>query len=160
MSGADWIQQEQMLEQEWEIERQRLLDNIEIVTESGCWIWMRHLNGDGYGNIRIRGPKEKVHRAAYRIFVGELPPGLVVCHHCDVRCCVNPSHLFLGTQKENVQDMLRKHGTRITRRKLTDDQVREIRRAVGPIKELGKKYGVHPTIISKIRTGNKWWFVT
>lgn len=79
---------------------------------SGCWGWTGHRSGSGYG--RLRGPVDTgsvqiyAHRASYEINIGPIPDEMLVCHHCDNPQCVRPEHLFLGTQKENHQDMLSK----------------------------------------------------
>lgn len=89
-------------------------DQVEIVTESGCWIWMLSLGTGKYrdrASVRIggrSGRKVLVNRLAWRLFRGEIPDGLCVLHHCDVGCCVNPSHLWLGTQTDNMRDASRK----------------------------------------------------
>lgn len=84
---------------------QRILDKVEMVTESGCWIWTACLSDTGYGSINGKS----AHRESYRVFNGEIPYGMQVMHICDVRQCVNPNHLKLGTAKENMQDAVKKN---------------------------------------------------
>lgn len=71
----------------------RLLASSEQVTESGCWIWMRGLDKDGYGSMKVRQKCHKVHRLSYETFVGSIPNGAEIDHLCFVRCCINPHHL-------------------------------------------------------------------
>lgn len=78
------------------------------VPETGCWLWIGADGGNGYGKFWDGEKVEQAHRFAYRAYRGEIPEGLQICHVCDVRSCVNPSHMFLGTAKENQLDMMRK----------------------------------------------------
>lgn len=74
----------------------------------GCWEWAAAKNGKGYGRIYAWGKQQSAHRVSYALAYGPIPLGLFVLHHCDNPGCVNPNHLFLGTQKDNIHDMLRK----------------------------------------------------
>ena len=148
-----------------------LAERLERLSEpcpmSGCRIFMGWLLPAGYGHIG-RGGHGKgtllAHRAAWLAYHGEIPKGMHVLHHCDVRCCVNPEHLFLGAHIDNMRDMDKK-GRRITpdrkgsrngAAKLTEKQAAEIRNSTDKTRILCERYGVKPTSIQHIRAGKTW----
>lgn len=81
---------------------------------TGCWFFLNAIKPSGYCYFKFAGEGARLlaHRASYKIYKGEIPKGMLVLHDCDNRLCVNPDHLFLGTHKDNTQDMIRKgrHG--------------------------------------------------
>lgn len=76
--------------------------------EDDCWSWRGSTTRNGYGQLTYKREKYAAHRLSYELHKGYIPEGLVVMHICDVKSCVNPLHLLLGTQKENVADYLAK----------------------------------------------------
>ena len=85
-----------------------LESKFERIPFSGCWIWTGNANTKGYGQILISGTRWMAHRMSYTLAHGEIPPGLVVCHRCDVPSCINPDHLFVGKNMENHLDSVAK----------------------------------------------------
>ena len=77
---------------------------VERIPFSGCWIWTGHATPGGYGVISHDGKQQYAHRVSFEFHIGKKPGELNVCHRCDVPSCVNPDHLFLGTQSDNVKD--------------------------------------------------------
>lgn len=132
---------------------------------NACWIWTGKTD-KGYGKFWYRGRSVTASRFAYERFVGPIPPGLNVCHHCDTPACVRPTHLFLGTVKDNTAAAIQKgrfdpqhlkharkaRGAANCNTKLTEEQVRAIRaeyaRGIAPspspvsLRGLAKRYGV------------------
>lgn len=89
-----------------EKDKERFEGNI-LKTDT-CWIWRGKPTTEGYGRIRIKGKQIKAHRLSYLIFKGSISENLLVCHSCDNRLCVNPNHLWLGTDKDNNNDKISK----------------------------------------------------
>lgn len=85
-----------------------IVERIVLDVGSGCWLWTGGIDSSGYGVYRTNKSSRwnKVHRKSYEAFIGPIPHGFHICHHCDVRFCCNPAHLWAGTQQENNFDML------------------------------------------------------
>ena len=143
-------------------------------SEDGCWEWSKGRSKFGYGRIYIHPKIEYTHRVAWRLKNGDIPKGLSVCHHCDNPPCCNPEHLFVGTQRDNNNDRIKKgrsgnrpmHGTAHVLAKLTDLDVINIRKTYKPgtpgrfsefsIKGLAKKYKVAFSLIHRIVKRVSW----
>lgn len=149
--------------------RRMLWQDKVALTESGCWEWQGSKYNTGYGEVWRNGKKDLAHRVSYELKNGPLSEGEIVMHRCDNPVCVNPEHLFKGSQRDNVLDMYGKgrrnfdgvaRGSKNGNSKLTWEEVREIRRlrSTGKYKlrELGEMFGVHLTLISLI-ANNKIW---
>ena len=144
--------------------KERILSNIWIYSETGCWEWQGCKTKDGYGVIKIKGRTKRVHRIAYRIFNGDFDPSLCICHKCDNPSCCNPNHLFVGTQKDNIRDMVAKgrsnKGEKNPLSKLTKEDIFDIRRLyrIGNLtqQEIADKFGVNQQTISKIVNRKNW----
>jgi hypothetical protein len=113
-----------------------------IRDENGCWIWVGS-GCNGYGHIWISGRCRRAHQVSWEIHHGPIPDGLYVCHRCDVKLCVNPDHLFLGTHQDNMNDMAQK--TRSTKGRHRFDTARAIDLQAQGLSngEIGSVLGVH-----------------
>jgi hypothetical protein len=147
---------------------ERFKSSVNNCPDSGCWIWNRSKLPTGYG-IFYAGRKIQTyaHRFSYSAFNGEIPEGMHVCHSCDNPSCVNPAHLWVGTANDNIRDCMAKGrdvhvvGERHGRAKLTEGDVREIRRLAstrqwGIQRRLAEKYGVGYNAIRDILSGHSW----
>lgn len=89
-----------------ELDKYRFMGKVQKL--HSCWFWIASKRNTGYGAFKIYGKVIDAHRVSYMIHKGDIPYGLLVCHSCDNRLCVNPDHLWLGTYRDNVRDMYRK----------------------------------------------------
>ena len=126
----------------------------------GCWEWARFVRNNGYGEFSLGGHNHGAHRVSYFLANGVDPGSLQVCHRCDNRRCVRPSHLFLGTALENAKDMLSKdrmpRGTERQNARLTPRCVREIRASADTLDTLAARYGVNRVTVWEAKTGRTW----
>lgn len=134
-------------------------------SDGECWNWLGYYIKDGYGRIKIHGKNILAHRLAYTLTYGKIPDGMLVCHTCDNRACINPSHLFIGTDLDNSRDMYSKGrevilvGEDQGNSKLTSYQVMLIRQLVdsgSSYAELGRRFNVNETTIGNIAKRKTW----
>ena len=132
---------------------------------NGCILWTGSTSR-GYGHFSVGSRRVKAHRFAFELVHGQIEPGLKVLHNCpegDNPTCINPSHLFLGTQKANVQDMMAKgrgpdrKGEAHGKAKLTDNDVRQIRQREGrSLASLAEEFGVSKSTVAFILKRQTW----
>lgn len=136
--------------------------------DDDCWNWTGMIDAKGYAIIWDGKKTLRANRVSYALHVGEPPPDLLVCHHCDNPSCVNPSHLFLGTAADNNADRDAKGrhghgplpaGEKHPAAKLTNADVRDIRAALasgGSWRRTAKRFGVSKKTIGDIKMGRRW----
>jgi hypothetical protein len=128
-----------------------------------CWIWKGKPNNSGYGTANFRGKFVGAHRVSYILNIGKIPEKMSVLHHCDIKMCVRPDHLFLGTQKDNIMDMIKKGrnlcGEKHNMAKLNENKVREIRRKMKAginYKIIANEFKICKSHVFDIASGKKW----
>jgi hypothetical protein len=138
------------------------------LSDNDCWLWTGHKHYLGYGLLNRKGKVWKAHRWSWTIFNGVIPDGMLILHKCDVRNCVNPNHLFLGNQKDNMMDMAKKgrgvypclKGEKNAMSKLTLEKVKEIRKTYSINKEtmktIAERYKVSPMTINRVINYKLW----
>lgn len=135
-----------------------------------CWLWLRSKMRTGYGSVVRNGQHMTAHRAAWISYNGPIPKGKLVLHTCDVRHCVNPAHLYLGTYSDNNNDMYARgrggkrgrSGSKNSMAILTEEQVRLIkaRLAIGETcLSIGRDFNVAEATIGCIKRGTRWTHV-
>lgn len=155
--------------------KKRFWDKVDKHGDDECWEWQASTKA-GYGRIKIKGHHILAHRISWTIFFGEISDGMFVCHHCDNRLCVNPNHLFLGTQSDNMKDAYDKgrclipkntpgqfkSGEDHSRSKLTQAEVDEIRRLRSDegltLRVIANMFNVDHSLVWQI-TKNKAWVI-
>jgi hypothetical protein len=157
--------------------KERFWQKVDKGNGRGCWIWTGALDTSGYGQMRVYKKNEKAARISYRLNKGPIPGKMQVLHKCDIRCCVRPSHLFLGNNDINVADKVAKgrqsrgykhsavmlkaaaRGENHFKSKLTEKDVIEIARRLSlgvPKVVIAESFGVNATVIGKINRKEIW----
>jgi hypothetical protein len=145
---------------------ERFWEKVAVRGQSECWHWTACLGRKGYGKIgsgQREKPTVEAHIVSWELANGPRPAGMNVCHRCDTPACVNPSHLFLGTQADNQADMVSKGrqtlGEKNPMAKLTESDIRTIKALLGRgvmQRSIAVMFGVTDPTISNIKSGKTW----
>jgi hypothetical protein len=137
-----------------------------VVKSEGCWNWRGSTDSKGRANINTNGRPKYAAIVSWEMINGTVPNGLVVCHKCDNKLCVRPDHLWVGTQRENMQDMIdkgrmklppRTRGEKHPTAKVTWDIVREIRANTTDTQAtMAVRYGLCVSAVGHIKSGRNW----
>ena len=145
---------------------ERFWEKVDVRDSDACWPWLAATKQGGYGKIiGDDGHLHLAHRVAYKLVLGPIPLGLVVCHRCDNPDCVNPRHMFLGTQADNLRDMREKgrgnppHGTKHPKARLSDQLVAQIRFDPRSHRQLSRLLGISKSAIGMAKAGVTWTHV-
>lgn len=140
----------------------RFWNNV-VETNKGCWEWQGSISSNGYGVITVDGVARPTHVLSYELTNGEIPNGLFVLHKCNVRLCINPDHLYIGTHNDNMDDMSNSNvlkGERNANSVLSENDVREIRKLISSrmvtYANIAQQYGVKRQTIKDIALGRTW----
>jgi hypothetical protein len=142
--------------------RERFWSFVDRKPHNKCWDWTGAFAGGSYGVIKINKKNILAHRFCYKLCFGEIPNCLFVCHSCDNPKCVNPSHLFLGRHKDNMNDMVKKDrqavGENNGRCKITLVQVEKIRALKGKLSQekIAKLFNISKTTVGHIHRNETW----
>ena len=138
----------------------RFLNKTQWNHDTLCWHWSGGLGRGGYGAFWYKGKTMPAHRWSYEYFIGPIPKNKFVCHECDNPSCVNPYHLWIGGAIENVSDMVSKNrqakGSKQGLSKLTEKQVKSIRKDNRLQTIIAKEFGIDQTQVSNIKTKKHW----
>lgn len=148
----------------------RFWSKVEIT--KGHWLWTASLRRglvsgsksyNSHGGFRYHRKIEYAHRIAWEITAGKIPENMSVCHRCDIPICVRPSHLFIGSSKDNIRDMLEKNrqarGANVGTSKLIDNDIMAIKQLFDlgtRYNDLARKFGVSHRQIRRIIIGENW----
>lgn len=145
--------------------RDSFMNKFELDFWTGCWLWTASTDQKGYGHLRHGGKDYKAHRLSYEFHIGPIPEGegfhgMCVMHKCDTPGCVNPEHLTLGTNLDNIKDMWAKgresRGEERHNAKLTEEDVIKILNDPRDNAQIAADYPVNRKQISRIKLGLRW----
>lgn len=143
--------------------KENILDRAIPEPNSGCWLW------EGYAKqvtktyiqprVTYKNKVFSVPRLVWILFNGDVPTGLSVCHKCDVSLCVNPNHLYIGTHKDNMNDLVSRGRGRTSNQTMGPNEVikaKELRASGYKVKDIAARFGITPKGMSRILAGKRW----
>lgn len=137
---------------------ERIWDHIK--KEGDCWVWTAHKHPFGYGMIMVNGIPTGCHRISWELTNGPIPHGMSVLHKCDNPSCINPSHLFLGTQDDNMKDRSKKgrapKGESHPMSKISEEMAIKIKHSMLSGYKCAALFHVSPSTVHSIRSGKTW----
>ena len=128
---------------------------VQPIPFSGCWIWMGSIHPEGYGRFGVGNITLGAHRVSYRLHRGEIG-NMSVCHSCDVPSCVNPDHLFLGTNLDNIKDKQEKGRAAKKLTKQSAFAMRDELKNGATLNSMAKKYNVSRAMVVRIKQNKNW----
>ena len=176
-NGRPWVPRVELtFDQALQEAKERFWSHVRKEAD-GCWYWTAGVNRFGYGKFKVHGKTVAAHRIAYLLERGSIPLGKLVCHECDHSGCVNPDHLWVGTEGDNMDDKVKKgrqakgaahaavckpprlKGEQCAHSKLSTDQVvwlRKLRAEGRSLADLATQFGVCKQTVHDITTGKSW----
>ena len=136
-----------------------------VIKSDQCWSWNGTIDNDGYAILYCDKKHLKAHRVSYQLFKEAIPTGLFVLHQCDNRICTNPIHLFVGTARDNLLDMIKKgrrvaaKGEKASRAKLKNEDVLQIRSLLQQglsFGKLSKRFNIDRGVVRDIKNRKTW----
>ncbi len=138
------------------------MQRVEFEPNTGCWLWAGTTRKGGYGKVKVRQATMLAHRRSYELHHGSIPKGAIICHRCDTPACVNPAHLYAGTDADNSRDKMSRGRDRKAvgeanfNAKLTEADVLALRASTEPTKVWAARYGLDHSSVWAARVGRTW----
>lgn len=142
--------------------KERFLEKIKKDVSNGCWEWTANKTHGGYGKFWLCGKHVLAHRFSYELFKDSIPEGKVICHSCDNPWCVNPDHLWLGTQSENIEDSVVKNrfDSVVKISSVIVKTMKKKRNCGAKYREIAEEYGIGLTTVYEAVNCKTWKHVS
>jgi hypothetical protein len=145
--------------------KKKFCERVNKNTGSECWEWVGSISSNGYGKYLFEGKFYLAHRLSYMLLISDIPKNKLVLHKCDNPKCVNPKHLYVGTQKDNMQDKVRRGrmpcmsgenspSSKLTWKKI--EQAKKLSHEGSSLRSIGKMFNVHHWTIGLALKGKTW----